>query len=164
MVKLLVTIFYVGFLPRAPGTFGSVVAIFIGYWIQLLGGFPLLIFSTTVLFFLGWVLTHQYLLKYALPHDPQEIVIDEVVGQWITYLPISLYVWVFELTIFSKPLIGWLVALILFRVFDIWKPWPVRWADKKNSSLGVMLDDFLAGIYAGLTVCILIIISKLGEI
>ena len=162
MVKLIVTIFYVGFLPRAPGTFGSIVAILIGYWIQLVGGFPVLICFTILFFFLGWVLTYLYISKNTLTHDPQEIVIDEVVGQWVAYFPISLYFWIFELSIFSKPWIGWFVSFILFRIFDIWKPWPVRWTDRKNNSLGVMLDDILAALYAAFIICILITISRLG--
>ena len=164
LIKLIVTIFYIGFLPRAPGTFGSIAAILIGYWIQLIGGFPLLLCSTIIFFFLGWALTYFYLSKNTATHDPQEIVIDELVGQWITYFPISIYFWIFELSIFSKPWIGWFVSLILFRIFDIWKPWPVRWADKKNTALGVMLDDILAALYAAFIICISIIVSILGGV
>ena len=164
MVKLIITIFYVGFFPRAPGTFGSIAAILIGYWIQLTGGFPFLMCSTITFFFLGWALTYFYLSKNTFIHDPQEIVIDELVGQWVTYFPISIYLWVFELSIFSQPWIGWFVSLILFRIFDIWKPWPVRWADKKNTALGVMLDDILAALYAAFIICILIIVSRLGVV
>ena len=163
MVKFIVTFFHIGFLPYAPGTFGSVAAVMTGYWIQLFGGFPLLVCFTTIFFLLGWALTNQYLSKNTLTHDPQEVVIDEVVGQWVTYLPISLYVWLFDLSIFPNSWVGWLVALILFRIFDIWKPWPVRWADKKNNSLGVMLDDILAGVYSASIICIIIIISNFSE-
>jgi phosphatidylglycerophosphatase A len=164
MVKFIVTIFYVGLLPKAPGTFGSIAAILIGYWIQLFGGLPLLMFSIIVCFFSGWALTNLYLSKNSLRHDPQEIVIDEVTGQWISYLPISLYIWVFESNISLSTWFTWVIALILFRIFDIWKPWPISWADKKHTSLGVMLDDVLAGIYAASIISVIIIVSKLGGI
>jgi phosphatidylglycerophosphatase A len=164
MIKFIVTIVYVGFLPYAPGTFGSIAAILAGYWLQVWGGLPALICFTLAFFFLGWVLTYLYLLENNSSHDPQEIVIDEVVGQWVTYLPLSAYTWIFELSIFSYPLFDWLIALILFRIFDIWKPWPVGWADRQNNALGVMLDDVLAAIYAASSICILLIILSLGKV
>ena len=160
MTKLIVTIFYIGFSPYAPGTIGSIAAILIGYWIQLIGGFPLLISSIIIFFFAGWAFTNRYISQTKASHDPQEIVIDEVVGQWISYLPVSFYIWKYELTILSLDWFNWIIVLILFRIFDIWKPWPVIWADRKNNSLGVMLDDVLAGTYAALIASILIVISK----
>ena len=162
MVKLIISIFYLGFLPYAPGTFGSIATVFMGYWLQQYGGFPLLLGFTVASFFLGWILTHQYLKTNMLTHDPQEIVIDELVGQLIAYLPISLYSWIFGLSIFSNSWAGWLLALILFRTFDIWKPWPVRWADRKTSALGVMLDDVLAGLYAASVITIFIVFRPGG--
>ena len=162
MVKLIVTLFYLGFSPYAPGTIGSLAAILMGYWIQLTGGFPLLMCCVIVFFFLGWALTSQYISQHKECHDPQEIIIDEVVGQWVSYLPVSLYLWSYEVTSFSLVFYSWLIVLILFRVFDIWKPWPVSWADKKNTSLGVMLDDLLAGIYVAIIASVLIVIIELG--
>jgi phosphatidylglycerophosphatase A len=157
-----VTVFYVGFSPYAPGTIGSIVAILIGYWIQVIGGFPLLMSSTIMFFFAGWAFTDRYITQNKASHDPQEIVIDEVVGQWISYLPISFYIWKYELTIITLYWFSWVIVLILFRIFDIWKPWPVIWADRKNSSLGVMLDDVLAGIYVAIIISVLIVVTKLG--
>ena len=162
MIKLLVTVFYVGFSPHAPGTIGSIVAILIGYWIQVIGGFPLLMSCVIIFFFAGWAFTDRYITQTEASHDPQEIVIDEVVGQWVSYLPISFYIWKYKLNTPSLDWLNWVVVLILFRIFDIWKPWPVIWADRKNNSLGVMLDDVLAGIYAAITVLVLIIIAELG--
>jgi phosphatidylglycerophosphatase A len=162
MIKLFVTVFYLGFLPYAPGTIGSIVAILIGYWIQIIGGFPLLMSCVIVFFFVGWAFTDRYISQTEASHDPQEIVIDEVVGQWISYLPISFYIWKYELTIIALYWFSWVIVLILFRIFDIWKPWPVIWADRKNSSLGVMLDDVLAGIYVAIIISVLIVVTKLG--
>lgn len=158
MVKLIVSVFYIGFLPKAPGTFGSIAAVFLGYWLQILGGFPLLTVFTVLFFLLGWAMSYQYLIENSLKHDPQEIVIDEVVGQWITFLPISLYMYISETSSSTLLWLNWLIALILFRIFDVWKPWPVSWADKKTTSLGVMLDDVLAGIYAAFLICVMLTI------
>lgn len=70
-------------------------------------------------------------------HDPAGIVWDEIVGYLVTMI--------------AAPA-GWkwiIIGFILFRIFDIWKPWPVNWADKKlEGGLGIMLDDVIAGIYA----------------
>ena len=69
--------------------------------------------------------------------DPGAIVIDEVAAQWLVLLPAPL-----------DPL-SYAAAFVLFRIFDIWKPWPVRWADRRLSGgLGIMLDDLLAAVYA----------------
>ena len=70
-------------------------------------------------------------------HNPSQIIIDELVGQWITlfFLP--------------PELLYYLIGFILFRFFDIFKPWPVNWADSNlHGGLGIMLDDVFAGIYS----------------
>ena len=95
MNKIFVTVFYIGLLPRAPGSFGSLAGVIIGLCLQMLGGFFLLIFAITTMFLLGWVFTTRYISKTPTVHDPQEIVIDGVVGQLVSYLPISLYIFFF---------------------------------------------------------------------
>ena len=91
-------------------------------------------------------------------HDPTEIVIDEVVGQWIALFPV-----IFGATRMGADLLalypGWIAAFLLFRLFDIWKPWPVGWADRRGDALGVMLDDVLAGIMAALVVILMAAIA-----
>lgn len=75
--------------------------------------------------------------------DPGAIVIDEVAGQWVTLIPASLEPWAFN---------PWavLLAFLLFRFFDVMKPWPVSWADRHlKGSFGVMADDVIAAAYAG---------------
>ena len=86
------------------------------------------------------------------PHDPGWIVIDEVVGQWIALLPIAVGATLSGTT----PMRLWpgiLAAFLLFRLFDIWKPWLVGHADRRGDAIGVMLDDIWAGVFAacGLT-------------
>lgn len=135
--------FYAGFIPKAPGTFGSIAAIPFAFILMYLFGNFSLFCAAIALFFIGVKISDKIILNTKI-NDPQFIVIDEVVGIFITLIPVNL---------------SWqnlIAAFILFRFFDILKPFPVSWADKKLSGgLGVMLDDVLAGIYA--SICLLII-------
>ena len=87
-------------------------------------------------------------------HDPSEIVIDEVVGQWIALLPLSIASWRMGMDI-TVMWPGWIAAFALFRLFDIWKPWIIGFADRRGDALGVMLDDVFAGIFAAIGVLVL---------
>ena len=157
MNKIIVSGFYVGFLPLAPGTFGSLLAILIGLGIELSGGFLFLLTTIIFLFFLGWKASYQYILKNPNRHDPQEIVIDEVVGQLVAYAPISFCAWFLNLEGINSTVVDWLIAFVLFRAFDIFKPWPINWADKMDSAFGVMLDDLLAGLFSAIIITGLIL-------
>jgi phosphatidylglycerophosphatase A len=87
-------------------------------------------------------------------HDPSEIVIDEVAGQFVALLPLSHAAWSMDLNILALwP--GWIAAFALFRLFDITKWGPVGWADRRADALGVMLDDVIAGLFAALGVIVL---------
>jgi phosphatidylglycerophosphatase A len=86
-------------------------------------------------------------------HDPSEVVMDEVVGQWIALLPVLIgAAHVGAPTLALWP--GWVVAFLAFRLFDIWKPGPIGWADRRSDPLGVMLDDVIAGVFAAITVAL----------
>ena len=150
MNKIFVSVFYIGFLPVAPGTFGSLFGIILGIIIQTTGGFALLIATIFILFITGWNSANDYIKTNNINSDPQEIVIDEVVGQLLSYLPISLYIWFFNERSFHSTFFDWLITFILFRTFDIFKPWPINWADKIDSGLGIMLDDLIAGFYTAI--------------
>ena len=152
MNKIFVSVLYIGFLPLAPGTFGSLFGVFLGIIIQKVGGSPLLIATILLLFISGWNSSNKYIKKNKLIHDPQEIVIDEVVGQLLSYLPISLYIWFFNKESVHSTLIDWLITFILFRMFDIFNPWPINWADRIDSGLGIMLDDLFAGCYVAILI------------
>lgn len=124
-----------GLAPKAPGTFGTLMAVPLFLLLQLL---PI---EAYILVLLATALAGIYLCDYAGKFlgvsDHGAIVWDEFVGFWIAMLfaPQGL-VWV-------------LYGFLLFRLFDIWKPWPIGWADKKvKGGLGVMLDDVLAGFMA----------------
>ena len=153
MSYFLATVFGVGYLKPAPGTWGSFAALPLFWVLHLLGGPYLATIGTVVVFFVGWWAIHAA-TRGADDHDPSEIVIDEVAGQWVALLPISYgasMMGVGVLDIYP----GWIAAFVLFRLFDIWKPGPVGWADRRFDAFGVMLDDVIAGLMAALVVIIL---------
>ncbi len=160
MHKAVVSVAYIGFLPYAPGTFGSLAGVILGLVIQMLGGLPLLLISIFIIFIVGWYSSHCYILAKKVPKDPQEIVIDEVSGQLLSYLPISIYLWWFNYDSFHSTLFDWSLAFILFRFFDILKPWPISWADNIDTALGVMLDDLIAGFYSAILIGGIILFFK----
>ncbi len=137
---LLSTWFGCGLLPGAPGTWGSLGALPAAALIAWLGGPWLLLVASLGLLGLG--LWSSARTAAALgSHDPGPVVIDEVVGQWLAILPVS------QAYLFYIP------AFVAFRAFDILKPWPVSWADKRlPGAWGIMLDDVIAGLYAAAVV------------
>jgi len=147
---LIATLLGVGHIRPAPGTWGSLIALPYAWMLHVLGGFPLLMIGLALAFPLGWWATARYTAGSA-DHDPSEVVIDELVGQWIALLPLSYAAWSMQISILAMwP--GWIAAFALFRLFDIWKPLIVGWADRQGGPLGVMLDDVFAGIFAALGV------------
>ena len=153
MTRFVATFFYVGLLRPAPGTWGSVAAIPVAWLIHALGGFPALALATLAAFFIGWWATAAE-TRDTDNHDPSEIVIDEVVGQWIALWPLSAGLWHIGADKWVFPYPGWIVAFLMFRLFDIWKPGPVGWADRRRDAFGVMFDDVIAGALAALVVFI----------
>ena len=135
-VLLLAFGFGSGLSPKAPGTLGSVAAIPLWLLLSQLPQ-PLIIMTIAVSAVVGVVICGRAAAQLGV-HDHGGIVWDEFVGLWITmaFLP-SNYVML-------------LVGFLLFRFFDIVKPWPIGWLDKKVSGgLGIMLDDIVAGVAAG---------------
>ncbi len=150
---VIATFFGVGYLRPAPGTWGSLAALPAAYLLHLLGGFALLAIGTLVAFLAGWWVTAAA-TKGEKDHDPSEIVIDEVAGQWLALWALSWPASAHGLAILALwP--GWVTAFVLFRLFDIWKPGPVGWADRRGDALGVMLDDIIAGVMAAIGVAVL---------
>ena len=126
-----------GLSPRAPGTMGSIAAILLAPFIFLPLSMPFKILLLLLLFFLGGLACTKA-EKLLGRKDPGEVVLDEVLGQWLTILPYGALLW-WELAL----------ALFLFRLFDILKPWPVRASENwLPGGFGIMLDDVLAGVYA----------------
>ena len=99
---------------------------------------------------LGWWATQSYTQLHK-NHDPSEVIIDEVAGQWIALLPLAVGATHAGASLFALwP--GWVAAFLLFRLFDIWKPSIIGWADRRSDAIGVMLDDCFAGLFAALSV------------
>jgi phosphatidylglycerophosphatase A len=123
-----------GLAPVAPGTAGSVMGLLL-FMPVLYAPLPVQVVIIVIGFVLGvWV--SDRVAKHMEVKDPGGIVWDEFVGMWITLLWLPSEIWL-------------LPAFLLFRLFDIWKPWPVRVADEKLAGgLGIMLDDVFAGLYA----------------
>ena len=171
-----------GYIPIAPGTFGSLAGLALAlsaYQVLTALGldiFQILVVSgtqldflliiqcgiTVVLAVLGvWTATRAS--RYWQQKDPQRVVIDEVSGQHLALLLGSaLPVWWRTTNSWAPPTLGFityqsplgwkylLLGFILFRVFDIWKPFPARQAESLRGGLGIMADDWIAGIYAAL--------------
>lgn len=157
MSKLIATVFGVGHIRPAPGTWGSGVGTLMALALHYIGGFPLLAVATVLVFFIGWWATAEA-TRGQEDHDPSEIVIDEVAGQWIALLAVSYGAWHAGLDPL-KLYPGWIAGFALFRYFDITKPWLVGWADRRGDALGVMLDDVIAGVFAAIGTGILAWIS-----
>jgi len=129
------TVAYVGRLPFAPGTWGSLAALATWYYLKPIISDPLFLLITGFIFFAG-IAASEVLIEVWEDTDPKAVVIDEWVGMWIAlYLLPPDIVWGF-------------VAFFFFRLFDILKPGPVQMMDDLHSSLGVMLDDVVAGLLA----------------
>ncbi len=151
--RLIGTVGGVGYLRPAPGTWGSLAALPLAWVLHTLGGFPLLVIGTLTAFF-GGLWATRVMTAGQDDHDPSEIVIDEVAGQFIAIWAISYLSWAHGIDITALwP--GWIAGFLLFRLFDITKPGPIGWADRRGDPLGVMLDDVIAGIFAAVGVVIL---------
>lgn len=159
-VKLIVTFFGCGLSPKAPGTVGSLGGLAFGMALQAIGGPVLLLLGLAAAAVGGWYATVAY-MRVTPGEDPQEIVIDEVAGQLIALLPLSLGLWYAgaDPMVFFSAWPGWVGAFLAFRLFDIWKPWLVGRADAMHGPTGVMLDDIVAGVFAAILVIIAAVIS-----
>jgi phosphatidylglycerophosphatase A len=138
--RLLATWFGCGYSPKAPGTAGSAAAVVLAVILHRWGGFAPWHFAVlAALIFLPSVWAAGYLARELHLEDPQIVVVDEVIGQWIALAGAR------ELNVQ-----GYVAAFALFRVFDIWKPAPVRQLERLHGGLGIIADDVMAGIYAAL--------------
>ena len=136
------TVFKIGKLPLAPGTWSSFIASLV--WFFLFDGIDLIVLPiiTILIFFIG-IISSQRIINDTNDNDPSRIVIDEWVGQWITF------------TFMPVNLSNFVIGLTLFRFFDIIKPFPVKSAEKLSGGWGVMMDDVIAGIMSFIILCIL---------
>ena len=132
----LATGFGVGLLPLAPGTWGSILAIGMAWGIVHILGHLALAISIALFFCIG-VWASNLCIKYFDGKDPKQVVIDEIAAQWLVLL------------IVPPDALNYAIAFVLFRFFDIFKPWPISWADRTiKGGVGIMLDDVLAAVYS----------------
>lgn len=134
----------VGLLRPAPGTWGSAAALLPGWALVYFGGTPALVVGIAIATLVGWWAC-SVIARQGGVSDPPGVVIDEVAGQWIALLPAVL-----------DP-IHFLFAFLAFRLFDITKPFPASWIDRKmKTGLGAMLDDIVAGVYAAILMAVVV--------
>lgn len=132
-----------GLAPVAQGTFGSAAAIL--PWLLLRETSLAVNLAVIVLAFALGVWACSAASRALGVDDHRALVWDEFVGQWIALLPALAAAW-------------WYVpaGFVLFRLFDVWKPWPIRWFDRRlHGGLGVMVDDVVAGVFAALALALL---------
>ena len=146
---IIATWFGSGLLPKAPGTWGSLAAIPFAYLFSIYTCPYAQLFGITVLFFIG-IWASDKIEESAQIKDPGFIVVDEVVGQWMALLPLPFLYTIIDTNsfyLYSVPIA--VAGFLAFRLFDIWKPWPVNYADKNiPGGYGIMFDDVIAGMYA----------------
>ena len=148
------TVFGIGYFDIAPGTIMSAIAVPLAILIGLHGGGGMGILASSIIVLVIGILACAEHVRETGREDPSECVIDELAGQWLACSFCMLTLGgLLPVTAISIPMFG--LAFVLFRLFDIWKPWPVGWADKNLSGgLGVMTDDMIAGLMAGAGVVI----------
>lgn len=146
LIKLIVTFFYIGYIPYMPGTFGALAGA--GIFLLLGKDSADVIIATIIITVLGFIFCGSA-ERVFLKKDPACVVIDEVSGMLLCYC-------FMDLTLFN--VVG---GFILFRVFDIFKPFYIKQIEKIKGSAGIMLDDLTAGIYAVAVLKALNILIKL---
>lgn len=142
LLMVIATGFYIGNIPKAPGTWGSVVGLLL--WLTFKDVALLLYLGIVAASFVIGFFAAGAAEKILDRPDAGPIVIDEIVGMFIT------------LTLAPPHPAAWLLGLALFRLFDITKPFPVSWFDKHiHGGIGIMMDDVMAGVYALISLQIL---------
>jgi phosphatidylglycerophosphatase A len=147
--RIIATWFGLGYVPKAPGTAGSLGAILIALALhefrragaQTFAALAILIAIPGI--WAADAVVKQLVGDSIIPRrekiDPQIIVVDEVIGQWIALAGVLRFNW-----------ISWIAAFVLFRLFDIFKPPPVRQLENLPGAVGIIADDVMAGVYAAL--------------
>jgi phosphatidylglycerophosphatase A len=140
LAAVIATWFGCGYAPKAPGTAGSLAAVVLAWVFHRFTGLQWGAFAILagVLFPIG-VWAADVTAKATGLKDPQIVVVDEVVGQWLTLAGAVTLNWK-----------SWLAGFLLFRLFDMWKPFPVRRLEGLPGGLGIVADDVMAGVYGAL--------------
>jgi phosphatidylglycerophosphatase A len=138
--RVIGTWFGCGLVPKGPGTAGSLGALVVAWPLHAYLGVPAWSFAVIAIVAL-WpaIWASGVVARQESKKDPQIVVVDEVVGQWLTLAGAVTLNWK-----------SWLAALALFRLFDIWKPWPIRKLEALPGGSGIVMDDVMAGVYGAL--------------
>ena len=155
-IQIFATFFGVGFLAFAPGTWGSLFGLILFFYTNIYLSINVQFFYLLLLtIILVAILVCYFATKQLSDNekDQKSIVIDELAGVWIAFIPVSGIVMMQDFLTYS------VLAFLLFRVFDIWKPYPIGYIDKRiKNYLGVVLDDLVAGLYAAITIWLILIL------
>ena len=142
---LIATWFGCGYAPVGPGTAGSLAGLVIAIVLHLSygSGRGTFLLLTGILLLPGVWAAGVFAPRIG-QKDPQVVVVDEVLGQWLTLAGVSTFNWK-----------SWLAAFALFRIFDIWKPPPARQLEALPGGIGIVADDLMAGLYGALAIFLL---------
>jgi len=147
------TVFGIGYFDFAPGTVMSAVATPLALLIGIRAGAMSIVGASLIAFTIGIYACADHMRQTGRHDDPSECVIDELAGQWLACAFAGLRFGGLVPGPHS-PLLCFGLAFALFRLFDIWKPWPVSAAENIPGGVGVMLDDMVAGLFAGILVAL----------
>jgi phosphatidylglycerophosphatase A len=149
---IVASVFGIGYFSVAPGTIMSAVALPLAILIALFGGGGMGLLGSAIIVLVLGILACADHVRETGRQDPPECVIDELAGQWLA-CSFALLTFGGIVPAERNLLPAFFLAFVLFRLFDIWKPWPVSWADEKlTGGIGVMTDDVIAGLMAGILV------------
>ena len=140
---------YLGYVPIAPGTFGSAAGLAVFAAVRWSGS-PAVELAVMLLLFTVGVWSASAAEKHFGGVDPAPVILDEVVGMLITlaFIPVSIT--------------GAIVGFLLFRLFDVVKPWPANRLERLHGGLGIMADDAMAGVYGNVAMRLLVVVSPAG--
>lgn len=139
---IIASVFGIGYFPVASGTVMSIIAVPFAIWIARAGGGPAILIASLIAFAIGIWACGDHVRATGRP-DPSECVIDELAGQWLACAGVSFDLGPARFQEFA-------LVFLLFRLFDILKPWPISASEKLPGGMGVMADDMLAGLAAAI--------------
>ncbi len=150
LARIIATWFFCGYFPKGPGTAGSIGALIVAYTLAAATNWdPVTVLKMALLGLLPAIWAAGRMARDTGSKDPQTVVVDEVIGQWIALSgAITLNHWSY-----------WLLAFVLFRFFDILKPPPIRALEKLHGGVGIVMDDVMAGVYAALVLAALVLFA-----
>ena len=161
--RVMTSCFGLGFLPIAPGTWGSLPSMVIFFLLQYFG-VGAAVSVAVMLCIIVWasvvcVLFSPAISRISGKEDPGEIVVDEVAGQSLSYIPAIIMLGFLAKDVFVEPIVAIstaIVGFLAFRLFDIWKPSPCRQLEKLPEGWGILLDDLMAGVYASVALSVFV--------